>query len=136
MTRRRPYTAWWDSIAALTLTAAEKATLQAMARRVNWDTGGRGYPKVDTLAHDTGLSDRTVQRALHSLTCAAPCGDRRCHHRGLLVIEAPATQWRPTTYRVAITLPQQGMLDETAAHRTRQFMDAARRREDMRRGVA
>ena len=137
--KRRPYTAWWDSIAALSLTATEKAVLQALARRVNWDTGGSGYPSVATLAAATGHADRTVQRALSNLACASPCGDARCHHRGVLVIEAPARQHRATTYRIAVQVPQQGMLDETAARRTQQFREAATRRADdyaTRRGTA
>lgn len=111
------FTRWWDAVASTTTTPSERAVLAALARRADWSNGGSAYPSVKTIAADAGLSERAAQYALRSLACDAPCGRRRCHHRGLIEAVAGADRYQPVTYRMLLTLPQQGRLDELAARR-------------------
>lgn len=93
-------------IGALPLTTAEWAVLTTLAAHGDWATGEACYPSVDTIADTTGLGARTVKRALHSLACSVgpgrSCGEPRCNHRGLLVIQKIATRHRPTTYALRL----------------------------------
>ncbi len=102
---------WWRRIGSLSLTTAEWAVLTTLAAHGNWTTGEDCYPSIDTIAETTGLGVRTVKRALHSLACSVgpgrSCGDSRCNHRGLLVIQKIATRYRPTTY--ALSLDEQAV---------------------------
>ena len=95
----RSYIDWWRWIGTLPLTTAEWAVLTVIAAHADWATGEDSYPSIETVADTTGLGPRTVTRALRSLACAEPrCSEPRCRHRGLLVIQQPASRHRPTTY--------------------------------------
>lgn len=99
----RSYFDWWRRIGTLPLTPTEWAVLTVIAAHADWATGGGSYPSIETIADTTGLGARTVTRALRSLICASPrCDDPRCRHRGLLVIQRPASRHRPTTYRLRL----------------------------------
>ena len=106
----RSYIDWWRRIAALPLTLPEWAVLTTIAAHADWATGDQSFPSIETIADTTGLAERSVKRALRSLSCAVgperDCGDDRCNHRGLLAVQQAATRYRPTTYAL--------MLDEQA----------------------
>ncbi len=113
------FTWWWDAIAALDITRTEKAVLTSLARHADWDSGASSHPAVATIGREASLQDRAVQRTLRSLECATDCGDRRCHHRGLIALAAPATRYRPSTYRLLLRRPEQGQFDEVGMRRAR-----------------
>lgn len=107
----RSYIDWWRRIAALPLTTSEWAVLTTIAAHADWADGDQSFPSIETIADTTGLAERSVKRALHSLSCAVgpgqDCGDDRCNHRGVLVVQHPATRHRPTTY--ALRLDEQAV---------------------------
>jgi len=55
-----------DATFVIGLPAIEKATLLALCRHAHADGGG-AYPSVNTLSLETGLSERSVQKALRAL---------------------------------------------------------------------
>ena len=121
------------------VTPTEKAVLRALVAHGDWETGEGCYPKVETLQKVTGLSRRTVQYTLRSLSCPSPAshddsltGAHRCRHRGLLVITAAATRYRATTYRVRIELlePRQLHLPEISGRSGRTVPGSPPRRSD------
>jgi hypothetical protein len=58
------YVAWaWEK----ELAGREKLLLLALAYHANEDDEGLAWPRIGTLCRDTGLSERTVQRALDAL---------------------------------------------------------------------
>jgi hypothetical protein len=77
---------WREAVWASDLTANQKLVAQAISQYTDRD-GSSAWPAVPTLAADTSLSDRTVQRSLESLV-----------ELGWLRIERRAAQHRPTTY--------------------------------------
>jgi hypothetical protein len=121
------FTPWWDAVASLTIPAAEKAVLHALARHADWNSGARSFPKVETIMDETGLQERAVQYALRSLACSSPCGRARCRHLNLATIETPATRYTSTVYRVTVQLPQQAHFDEVAARRQNPYDAVVRR---------
>lgn len=67
-----------------------KAVIRCFADHANHQ-GGNSFPGVDTVARETEMGVRTVQRAL-----------RKAEREGWLVVERKASQHRPTTYRVNV----------------------------------
>lgn len=55
------------------------------------DDGSNAFPSVATLAQAASVSERHAQRLLRELVEA-----------GLLVVQAPASRYRPTTYRISL----------------------------------
>ncbi len=86
--RKRSFHDWWRQIAATRLTHTEKAVLVCLAAHADWQTGQGAYPSVATIAQETGLGRRTVQRTLSSLACQpaqrARCTGTGCKHHGLI----------------------------------------------------
>ncbi len=71
--------------------AARKLVAARLADRANKDTGGDIYLSKASIARDTGLSPRQVQRQIQDLL-----------DLGVLAVTRPATQHRPTQYRMPI----------------------------------
>lgn len=70
---------------------AEQAVLLVLCDYAN-DDGRQSFPSVDTVAWKTMYSDRQVQRVL-----------ARLRARGALVVDAPASRYKPVTYRVVLS---------------------------------
>jgi len=90
----------WD----LRLPPAQKLVLLKLADCAD-DDGGNAFPSLGMLSDACTLSRRTVQRTLADLETA-----------GYLVVDAPATHRRPTTYRVVrwgVTTTPQGCHGDT-----------------------
>lgn len=77
----------------LHLPPPEKATLLSLAYRVDND-GNDAYPSISTLCHETGYSERAVQKALAKL---------QTEHRLIaMTAEADYGKRRPRTYRILL----------------------------------
>ena len=112
------FVSWWDAVASLEITRAEKAVLTVLARHADWGDGGNAWPSLATIGRDASMSERAVQHALRSLECDDDaCGRPRCHHRALVRQVVPAGRYRPPTYRLLLQIPQQGKFDELAIRR-------------------
>lgn len=115
-----PLIARFDAIAAagLDLTAAERLVLLALLRHGDWDTGTGCYPSERTLMTWTGLTRRTVQRALARMTCWAPQrlpdGSRTpCLHCGNAdVLLADVKPGSTTSYQLVLARSRQALLPE------------------------
>ncbi len=131
----RSYIDWWRRIAALPLTTPEWAVLTTIAAHADWATGDQSFASIETIADTTGLANRSVKRALRSLSCAVgpgrTCGDSRCNHRGQLVIQQAATRHRPTTY--ALRLDEQAVQSHLPEVGRGGTLDAAELRARLRR---
>ena len=68
--------------------AAQKIVLLKLADCAN-DAGANAFPSVATMARECGLSERSVQNALRRLTSS-----------GRIDVQAPATRYTSTIYRV------------------------------------
>lgn len=86
----KPRYVWRNAIFASTLSPSERLVALALEQYMN-GSAANAWPSVPTLALSTALSVRTVQRALQNLV-----------RDGWLEVAAPASQWRPTTYRAAL----------------------------------
>lgn len=90
-------------VAAGTLNASSLVVLVAIAKHVNYRTGRGGWPSNATLQKETGLSERTVRRALNELeSIGAVVTVERFNHRGRqttnlveIVADEPGHQWPP-----------------------------------------
>jgi DNA-binding transcriptional MocR family regulator len=80
---------------------SEKFTLLALGNHCA-DDGSNAFPSVATIALHSGLSERTVKRALQALL-----------DRGIIEVQAKATNRRPTTYAITFRgdtmTPQEGL---------------------------
>jgi hypothetical protein len=90
-------------IRALKLPAGDKLTLLVLATYADRDNAN-AFPGVARLATESECSVREVQRRLD-----------RLRRRGLVEVQAPARQHRPTTYRVVVPTVR-GDRDVTPAH--------------------
>jgi hypothetical protein len=86
----KPRYVWRNALFASTLRPAERLVALAFEQYMNGKSAS-AWPSKKTLALATGLSDRTVQSALHGLV-----------EGGWLEVAAPASQHRPTTYRALL----------------------------------
>lgn len=80
-----------SAVWAMLLPPTEKLVLLRLADHAD-ELGAHAYPSVGTLAEAACVSTRTVQRILQGL-----------RQQRLIVIEQPATRYKPTTYQ--LTLP-------------------------------
>jgi hypothetical protein len=62
----RPLFSWRGAICDSDLAPTVRHVALTLSLHMN-ERGGSAFPSVERLAHETGLSDRTVQKALHTL---------------------------------------------------------------------
>lgn len=104
-------------------TAAERLVLFALLRFGDWTTGTDCYASVDRLRRWTGLTRRTVQRALRRLTCAHPIRAAggsfepcmRCPGGLDLLLEVNAPHGETVSYALVLGLGRQALLPELGA---------------------
>lgn len=92
----------------------EKAILAAFAEHAD-DDGASIYPSIRTIADDTGVSVRTVQR-IATKYCDA----------GLLILTAEARQHKPRTYQIDLDVLAEYPLSETGERRLERQQQRAR----------
>lgn len=80
-----------DCVLTLPLSSVEKLVLQGLIKHSDYRTGGKSFPKNETLCTYATSSERSVRRALRELTS-----------KRWIKVTAQATRYKPTTYQVNI----------------------------------